>query len=303
MNITRALAVGVFLAVFSTDAALAENVPARAEFHHSYPLTGAGVFSIDDQSGTIRVIGWDRNSVQVDAIELAGSAADLKNISISADATAARVNVVTNFPSRSGSDVHVHSLWQLFDSNTWRFQSPSVDYIIHVPKLAKIKTTGVDADVSASGLSGSLDADTVSGDVSASDVKGATVHTESGDVKITSASGALAVSTVSGEVTFRDTRGDVAVDTTSGDVHLYTCSGKVVVTTTSGEITARALRGLARLGSTSGDISVTVNRADRLTVSASTTSGEIQSDVGFKSDAPVQVHTVSGDISVGYSSL
>jgi hypothetical protein len=271
--------------------------PARSEFHHTYDLPASGAVSIDDAKGSIRVAGWNKHSVQVDAVLLAPTAQDLTNLSVSVDQHADAVDISTNFPSWSSTP-----WWRLLGGQgSWEDLSPHVDYIVRVPSGVRVRTHGVSADAWLSGLAGALRAESISGDVTASDIGNAVMETTSGTVSITRARGTIEATTISGDILFRDATGDLAANSTSGEVQLYTDSGKVAATTTSGDVTARSFSGIGRLSSTSGDVSLTLRRIGNIPASASSVSGNIQSDAPLQTGAPIELRTVSGDISVHYS--
>lgn len=295
MRFARAFVLGAIIGVCGATVARAAEAPARAEFHHSYPLSATGTLRIDDARGSIRVIGWDRNSAQVDAVECAPTAADLKSLTISVDSKPNAVNVQTVFPPISEGWL---SWVRLLGWSTWCNERPEVDYIVHVPARARVALTGASADMSVAGPIGPLKVDTASGDLSATDVGDVTVNSQSGTVTLTRARGTFALTTTSGDVLFNEASGDVTVSSTSGEIRLFSVSGKAVVTTTSGDITARSFSGVARLSSTSGDVSMTLARRSGVALSAGTVSGEIQSDIPLRTRAPIDVRTISGDISV-----
>ena len=295
MRFVATLALGALLAVCSAGAAYGAGEPARSEFHHLYPLSPTGSFAINDERGSIRIIGWERNAVQVDARECAPTADELRDLTISVASHPNAISVQTIYPPRSGGPF---SWVRLLGWSTWCNERPEVDYIVHVPQRAALKLASVSADMTVTGPVGSLGVDTTSGDLSATDVRDVSTMSESGDVTITRGRGTFSDTTVSGDLLFNDAAGDITINSTSGEVRLYSVSGKAVVTTTSGDITARSFSGIARLDSTSGDVSLTLVRGKGIALSASTVSGDIHSDVPMRSGAPVDVRTISGDIVV-----
>jgi hypothetical protein len=295
MKVFSACAACAFLVVSGAFAAQAAGPIYRAEFHHSYPLSSNGTFAINDVEGTIRIIGWEKNSAQLDAEKCAPTSDDLARLTISVDSKPDAVKVDTVFPP---ADQGWFSWTRLLGWSTYCNQRPEVNYVVHVPKHARVSLTSANADMTVVGPVGALRVDSASGDFSATDVGDATVDIQSGSVTFTRARGVLEVTTASGDVMFNDASGDVNVNSTSGEVQLYRVSGKAVVNTTSGDITARAFAGIARLSSTSGDVSMTLSRAANVALDASTISGEVSSDVPMHTKAPIVVRTTSGDITV-----
>ena len=297
MNVAVALAFSAFIVVTGVAAARAAGPTFKAEFHHSYPLSAAGTVTIDNARGSIRVIGWEKNVAQVDARECAPTAEALKNLTIVVNSMPAAMLVKTLFPPK---DEGWFSWVRLLGVSTWCNQEPEVNYIVHIPRRARVTLTSASADISVTGPVGSLRVESASGDVSAADMGDIAVDTESGDVTLAQVRGVIVVTTTSGDTTFNDAQGDIKVNATSGVVGLYRVSGKAVVSTTSGDITARAFGGIARLNSVSGDVSMTLSRGAGVALSVSTMSGELSFDVPQHAGAPIQVHTISGDISVHF---
>jgi hypothetical protein len=295
IKVARALMAGALIVLCGVAAAGAADSPAKAEFHHSYPLAPNGSFSIDDDRGSIRIIAWDKSSVQVDATKCAPTESSLANLTISVDSKRDSVNVHTIFPPPyTGFD----SFWRSLGMQTSCDHDAQIDYVVHLPAKARLAITTASADVDVAGVVGAQRVDTASGDITTSDGGNASLSAQSGAITVNRARGMFATTSTSGDVLFNDVSGDLSVDSTSGEVRLYQVSGKVVVVTTSGDITARSLSGIARLNSTSGDVSLTLVRGNGVALSASTQSGDIASDVPQRSGAPVAVHTQSGDITV-----
>lgn len=296
IKVAGALMVGALIVMSGVAAARAADNPAKGEFHRTYPLASNGAISIDDDRGSVRVIAWDKSSVQVDATECAPTQASLDHLTISVDSKRDSLDVHTLLPP---PDTSMSSFWHFWGwHNSSCDHDAQVDYVIHLPAKARLDITTASADVEVAHVVGALRVQTSSGDVTASDGSNASIESASGDLTVTRARGTFAITSTSGSVLFNDVSGDITVDSTSGDVGLYRVSGKVVVVTTSGDITARSFSGIARLNSTSGDVSMTLVRGNGVAFSASTQSGEIETDVPQRSNAPVTVHTLSGDITV-----
>ncbi|MBV8163820.1 MAG: DUF4097 family beta strand repeat protein [Candidatus Eremiobacteraeota bacterium] len=288
-----AFAVAIMLLVLSPGRSA--DAPARSEFHHSYPLAATGTVSIDDDRGDIHVVGWSANRVQVDATLTAPSSHVLAEMKIKVDSSPTAMKVQTIYP-RLGSD---QPWWQLWHDNG-PGNSMAVRYTVHVPAGARIRLSTQSADVVARGLTARFDARTTSGDIQAQDVGDVTLSSVSGDVTVVHGRGTYDVGETSGRTVLQDVAGTISSQSVSGKVDLDRVAGKAVVTTTAGDITAHAYRGVARLRSVSGDVEVTLVRGSGVSVSASSVHGDIQSDVPLRQQAPVDVQTVSGDITAKF---
>jgi Toastrack DUF4097 len=297
MRIAVAFAFFAFLFLRAALPSEALEPTYKNEFHHSYGLSRSGSVTISDADGTVRVVGWRKNVVQLDAYECAPTQEELKSLTIVVNSAPSTLTVKTLFPRSSEG----WSSWvRLLGGSTRCNQRPEVNYVIHVPDLAQVTLSSAAADLTVTGPIGSLRAHSASGDVSVTDVSGISVETQSGDVTLQGVRGVISVMTASGDTTFNDAKADITVHTSSGAVGLYRVSGKAAVNTASGDIIARAFAGIARINSASGDVSMTLVRAGDVALDANTVSGDLSCDVPRRAGGPIRVDTVSGDISVNW---
>lgn len=161
----------------------------REEFHKTYPIAAGGSVSVNNVNGTVKIVTWNRNEVDVTAVKTANTESGLKNCTIDVFATSNRVEVKTKY-----------------DSSWFNKNGASVEYTISVPKGTRIDK-----------------AETVNGDVNISDT-GAEVRasTVNGSVHAYGASGDLKISTVNGSVHASVARTDhaVSMESVNGSVEL-----------------------------------------------------------------------------------
>ncbi len=296
MKLMAAAALASFV-ITSGAGAKADDATVRSQFHHSYPLSANGALSIKDPFGDIHVIGWNENSVRVDAMLCAPSADALRAIKISVSNTPDVISVQTMYPSNSISGWSWMRFWK---KTSWCSERGEVDYTVHVPTRARIDLSSTSGDITAADVSGPVAVGSTSGDITARNVTDFSASAVSGDVSVTHAQGTCDISETSGSILFQGVSGSVKATSVSGDVDLYEVAGKAVVSTTSGDITARVFRGLARLNSTSGDISMTLVRGSGVALNASTLHGSLESSVPMEVGAPVEARTLTGDISARF---
>src|SRR5918999_1090114 len=70
------------------------------EFHQSYPLSAGGRVSLSNINGAVRVTGWDRDEVRVDAVKRAATQELLREAEIKVEAGAGSVRIHTDYPDR-----------------------------------------------------------------------------------------------------------------------------------------------------------------------------------------------------------
>ncbi len=197
-----------------------------------------GQVEIDNVSGSVEVIGWERAE-----IEVSGTIGErVERVDLTSSGDHATVHVVLPTMSWSGDG--------------------SAHLVIHVPQRSQLRVSEVSASLKTHDLLGEQRLRTVSGDIDAVLAHGGSVNSVSGTVHVnTSGSlGALEIETVSGSVQVNGSSADVRIQTVSGaataklgavnSVRLKTISGQLDF---SGTLAAGAhLQG----ESVSGDLDV-----------------------------------------------
>jgi DUF4097 and DUF4098 domain-containing protein YvlB len=159
-------------------------------------------------SGEIKVDGWDRNEVKIQATSERG------------------LLRLESSPSRIRLDVRSD-----------RGEMGDTRYEVTVPNSARVLTRSVSGDITTRG-GAEVEAHSVSGDVTVSDVAGrATLESVSGGVEAMHVGGGLRVNAVSGDLRATDVTGDVDAQTVSGELTLQDIKSSYVTTeTVSGDL-------------------------------------------------------------------
>jgi len=146
------------------------------EFHQSYPLAAGGRVSLSNINGAVRVAGWDRNEVRVDAVKRAATQELLREAEIKVEAGADHVRVHTEYPDRRWSDRELER----------RERPASVEYTLSVPRGARLEGVSViNGPLHVEGLTGSVNASSVNGRV--------TGRALTGPVKLSAVNGAVEI--------------------------------------------------------------------------------------------------------------
>jgi DUF4097 and DUF4098 domain-containing protein YvlB len=146
----------------------------REEFHQTYPLAATGRISLENINGFVRINGWDRNEVRVDAVKRAYTRERLGEAQIVVDAGADVVHIRTKYPD---GDLNFNG-----DAGR-RYNNPaSVDYTLSIPRGARVESIelvngpieieGITSDVVASSVNGPVKAHGLTGEVRLSTVNG-----------------------------------------------------------------------------------------------------------------------------------
>ncbi len=252
-------------------------VRAQDELHKTYPLNANGSISLTNVSGSIRIIGWNENRVQVDAVKR-GNKDDFSLVEIQVSDSPQRLEITTNYARTN---------WRT-NRNVW------VEYELKVPRgviLNSITTTSGDITITDAGSR--VTARSTSGTVKVRGTGGDTnLNTTSGDITAERINGALTVNSTSGNITATDLRDDVSITATSGEIRVEKAGGRVNARATSGLISVREVSGDATLESISDSV-LAENIKGRVTIAA------VSADVTVRNvQEGARINAVSGTITV-----
>ncbi|MFI5311900.1 MAG: DUF4097 family beta strand repeat-containing protein [Gemmatimonadales bacterium] len=224
----------------------------------SLPLNPDGavrIISLSD-AGSIRVIGWDKDSIQVTG-------------------TIARTSSFHIGGTREG----VKMFWETEKGTSTKLAGIS-DVVIRVPARARVSVNSAMADVEATAIAGQLDVTAVGSHIrvqgTPSELRAETMN---GDIEVTASPAYLRLKTATGHVTWTGSSEDVA---------LTTVSGKMVI---NGGTVNRA-----RFESIDGDIRFSGGVTKFATVTFDTHGGDVTLLLAKDTDAEVQASGPSSDL-------
>ena len=173
------------------------------EFHQTYPLAAGGRVSLSNINGRVKITGWERNEVRVDAVKRARTQEALREAHIKVAATATGVHVETEYD---------HRAWERGDGDRRTRHSATVEYTLSVPRGARVEDVNL--------VNGPLDIENLTGVVKASSVNGG--------VRARGLAGRVSLSVVNGQL-------DAALDSLGGanPVSLSAVNGQLIVTVPS----------------------------------------------------------------------
>ncbi|CAN5451830.1 hypothetical protein BH18ACI2_BH18ACI2_24790 [soil metagenome] len=168
----------------------------REEFHQTYPLAPDGRITLSNINGAVRITGWDRPEVKLDAVKRAGTRERLDEAQIEVNANAGGIDIRTRYPQEN-----------LHFSKGSRRNPASVDYTLSVPRGARLESIElINGALDLAGLNGEVKASAINGRVSAQEL--------TGKVKLSTINGPL-------EATFAELRGEsVTLNSVNGPVVL-----------------------------------------------------------------------------------
>jgi DUF4097 and DUF4098 domain-containing protein YvlB len=176
----------------------------REDFHHTYPLNPGGAVSVETFNGPIELIGWEQNSVEVNATKHASTKSGLDSIRIDVTASAGSVRV----RAIKASDFH-HNM--------------GVQFTIRVPRKTMLDTIS-----------------TSNGHIRVEDVDGtARLHTSNGAIRVTRVKGEVEARTSNGSIEVDYLEGNAKLHTSNGAIRAEATHGSFEAITSNGSITAR----------------------------------------------------------------
>jgi DUF4097 and DUF4098 domain-containing protein YvlB len=289
-----------FLSLMSATV-LADEVDKRLD------AASDGVVSISNISGTIEVIGWSRNEVEVTG----DLGKDVAELIFERDGNEIEITV------RPPKD-------EDHDEGGYHHGSHSIssDLVINVPVKSSIEIVGVSTDINIQNILGEQHVQTVSGDIE-SEIRAADVEiqTVSGDVEVQGddVAGHCQLGSVSGDVEAQNLAGNVVADTVSGDLTIVNSSfERVKMKTVNGDVIFES--GLLDGGSFglqthNGDVDINFTDGISARFSIETFNGDINNCFGpepvevsehmpgaelkfkeGKGEGRVTIHTFNGDL-------
>jgi len=251
-----------------------------------------GTVHIENLSGEVHVVGWDRAEVRVTGMLGEGT----ERLDVEARGHDVRVEVVTPRNARNvrGSELQ-----------------------IRVPARKDVRVRTTSADISLEGVTGSVDAQSTSGSVqvagsparvrAVSTSGGVAVDASTSTVEANSTSGAVRISgsaresvqagAISGHVDVLASAPEVMAKSVSGEITVANASRRLAAHTVSGSI--RVSGGplqYAAMESVSGDVEFNANLARDAAINAQSHSGSITLVLPAGLEARFQATTFSGEI-------
>ena len=239
----------------------------KEEFHMSYPLKSGQRVSLDSFNGSVEILGWEKEEVDISGVKYASSKDYLDQLKVNVTASTDAVRIRAERPAE----------------RSWR-GSMGVKFVIRVPKkteLERIESTN-----------GSLRVDSVEG--------AARLKSTNGSVRVIKLVGSLEAGSTNGAIELSGTVGDARLHTTNGAIRADEVRGGFDASTTNGAIRARiteAAGKTVRAHTSNGSITMQLPAGLKAELRARTSNSSIASDfevVGSKGK-----HSLDGTINGG----
>ncbi len=269
---------------------------ADREVKESGPAAATGTVMIENISGSVVVVGWDKAEISVEGT-LSG---DIEELKFKTGKKKCRIEVV-------------------YPKNKKNVEGEA-NLVINVPHASRLEVECISAFIEVSDVTGLVDVSSISGDVTVTgECEGLEAESISGNVFIEGGAPEIEISSISGKVKARGTASDIEVGTVSGSIDLaFDKFLGLDVESVAGDATVKgdlAGDGYFSFDLHSGDLTLTVPGDVSADFEIETFSGEIDNDFGQKSrktskyapgrelefttgggEARVRISTFSGDV-------
>jgi len=234
--------------------------PLAGAYQKNIPVKGKADITVGTKSGDVKIIGWNKNEVKVEADDDIG-----KSVMVDGDAI------------RIGADEDGKIVRHI-----------TADITVHLPAGSSLNAVTISGDLSVSDASGRFKLKTVSGDVSVRACSGSlSLNSTSGDIKLSDLKDDLSFVGVSGDVVGSNIKGKILEGkTVSGSITLKNIdASQVRLKTVSGEVAISgkfAPDGSVKVKTLSGDIDLRMPTDAGFDVSARSRSGDVGTDFEMK---------------------
>jgi len=174
---------------------------AREDFHYTAQLNPGGRLEVETRNGSVEVVAWDRDRVEVSGTKYADSRERLRQVQVAMDSSPNRLRIHTQGPDTFNGHY-------------------GAKYVIHVPTRTVVDTIETsNGAVHLEGLEGKARVRTSNGAIRVSRLEGdLDAHTSNGRIEITGLKGAAMIRTSNGSVQMDEVRGALDVATSNGSV-------------------------------------------------------------------------------------
>ena len=265
----------------------ANSLNGRRHIEKIFSVQPGGELMVDTDFGDVEVEGWEHAEVEI-SVDLEGDPDELKKFDLQFRQSDNRVEVLGILKKRG-----------------WRFRDwieMHAKYSIRVPLQFMVHVSTAGGDIRLRAVNGVVKLGTSGGDVRVGEVQGKTkVETSGGDVIVKEVIGNVSVETSGGDIEVSSVQGDTQAETSGGDVRIVSFDGKIEAQTSGGDIEVRAggeNRGMS-LETSGGDIVIYLPLAIAATLDASTTGGEVESELEIATSGKIQDDELRGNINGG----
>lgn len=235
-------------------------------------LVRGGRLAVTTRVGSIKVHGWDRDTVEATATGESGPR------QLKAE--------VTGDPSRARVFLYIPAMARRSDH--------TIEIQVNLPRYAEVETLeSQSGDIEVTDVDGGVAITSGSGSVTVSSVGALKIGSRSGDITAHDIKGEVTAKNLQGGIVVANVAGRVDVSATNGDVEVRNAAGDIRATSATGDITVRCAKGRAEVSSASGSITLIGIGSD---AEASTASGDVTFKSAIRAGGNYRLKSISGEV-------
>lgn len=239
------------------------------DFSHNYSLTAGGTIDVYTRNGSVEVLGWEKDSVEITGTKYARTQEDLDQIAVNIAAREDSISIKTAFPgpTRRGGGAR---------------------FVIRAPKTARVTLV-----------------DTSNGAIRVEDLARAEkLDTSNGSITVNRSNGPLVADTSNGAIRVSQTPGDLTLDTSNGRIEADDVSGAITADTSNGSIRVTVTEPPAganlRFETSNGGVEVTLKRYQENPMLLDSSNGNITLRLPENVNADLHASTSNGNIQTDF---
>ncbi len=274
-NLTRRIQQCATMMTVSSCILLSAQSLADTEIAKSLSSENVTNVSINNHSGFINVVGWNK-----DKISVTGTLDD---------------DAEKLIFEQKGAQVLINVEYSSMDN--WSADGSKIT--VFMPTNIRMKSSSVSSNIHLSNLHGGVEVITVSGDVLAKNItQNVELSSISGNINSNELTGKVALSAVSGDITDKNSTGRLEIKSVSGDVDIHSQAKEVFFNNVSGQSELNLAEVVElRIRTVSGDLQAKLNLNEKALLKASTVSGDLAFTFQKGVDADFSLKSsVGGDI-------
>jgi DUF4097 and DUF4098 domain-containing protein YvlB len=241
----------------------------KEDFHHSYDLKPGGKVSLENSNGSIEILGWDQNTIDISGTKYASTEAVIK---------ALKIDIVS-----SPDSVRIRTVPPTGHRGNW-----GAKYVIRLPRKVELERIA-----------------SSNGGIRIEDLDGsARLRTSNGNIRITRLNGPVEVETSNGGVEVMEHNGSLVAKTSNGGIRADNVRGLFEATTSNGSINARLADPQpgkpVKLDSSNGSVTLTMDAVRENDVRITTSNSSITLKLPASARGLLKANTSNSNVTTDF---
>lgn len=237
----------------------------KKDFFEGRDFAAGGRLSLESRNGSVEIVGWEKERVEITAVKSASREELLEAIQIDI--------------RQQGNHLDVRTRGLIGREGSW-----GVNYVVRVPSRTALERI-----------------ETSNGSVRVEMIEGAAwLRTSNGPIRVYGLKGPLQASTSNGRVELQSVAGEVRLQSSNGSIEVEDLQGSIEASTSNASVRVRirkpAAGQLLRLSTSNGGIDLTMETFADNPIRAYTSNGSIRLTLPAQVRATLHASTTNGSI-------